>query len=480
MKIWIKILLLSSYFFLIGAICGYMFIVPGIDINKNNQKTVYIGNVKVNIKQLNNNKIQEIIDGISAQKIILIFNNKSYPLSLKRLGFQIDTKLLKNILNNLNNPDSETIRFLFNKNSKIIKIKLPYKIDEQKILNELLQIKDYADIKAQELKVDTNTKQIVDAKNGSLLDIYNSALKIKENIEKGIFRFSLVSYTKSPDLTRQKLSNLNIEDILGWFETPYSQTEEVKDRSFNLRFAASKIDGYILLPDKTFYFNDIVGERTEAKGFKVAPVISSGELVDGIGGGTCQVASTLHAAAFFAGLDVISRRPHSRPSSYIRLGLDATVAYPSIDLVLKNPYPFPVVFHFKVESGIARCEIWGPKRQRIVTFIRHVVKTMPFAEKIIEDENLPLGVKIITQKGIPGFELRRYKIINEDNQSWRDISYDIYPPTVQILRVGKNSQLKLTEAQLPHEDKHGEYPLPCDMRIIQGPDNLSLEQSRCD
>ena len=94
----------------------------------------------------------------------------------------------------------------------------------------------------------------------------------------------------------------------------------------------------------------------------MAPVISGGELIDGLAGGMCQIASTLHAAAFFAGLDIVSSTPHSRPSAYIPMGLDSTVVYPSTDLKLRNPYDFPVVMHYPVNQGAVKVELLGKER----------------------------------------------------------------------------------------------------------------------
>ena len=120
---------------------------------------------------------------------------------------------------------------------------------------------------------------------------------------------------------------------------------------YNLKVGASKLDATVIEPGGRFSFNETVGPRTEAQGYRTAPVITEGELVDGMAGGACQLSSTLFSAAFFAGLELESSRPHTRPSAYIKMGLDAAVAYPGTDLVLKNPYPFPVVIHFKVSQG---------------------------------------------------------------------------------------------------------------------------------
>src|SRR5690606_26048446 len=101
------------------------------------------------------------------------------------------------------------------------------------------------------------------------------------------------------------------DHVLSAFETSYDVSMRAEARTYNLRLAASKLDGTVLLPGETFDFNATVGPRDEANGYKVAPVIAQGELVDGIGGGTCQISGTLHGAAFFAGLRMVERYPHT-------------------------------------------------------------------------------------------------------------------------------------------------------------------------
>src|SRR6185503_4092540 len=109
--------------------------------------------------------------------------------------------------------------------------------------------------------------------------------------------------------------------------------------------------------------------------FKMAWEIFKGEMRPGVGGGTCQVASTLHAVAFFGGLEILERLPHSRPSAYIPMGLDATVVYPVVDMKLKNPHPFPVVLHTKVQGNKLRIELLGATKPVRVSFERELVKT---------------------------------------------------------------------------------------------------------
>ncbi|MEM9194351.1 MAG: VanW family protein, partial [Myxococcota bacterium] len=210
-------------------------------------------------------------------------------------------------------------------------------------------------------------------------------------------------------------------------------------------------------------------ERNEANGFRVAPVIAAGELVDGIGGGTCQVSGTLHGAVFFAGLPILDRRPHSRPSFYIKLGLDAAVSYPTLNFRFRNDLDFPIVIGLTVEGGWVRSTLWGREHHRQVSFIRRVDEAMAFEERDVEDADLPSGVRVLSQRGIPGFRLKRWRIVRDmrSHQAIRESMEDIYPPTTQIWRVGTGGPIP-EEYVPPSDDDHPEYTADEYLSMTQG------------
>jgi vancomycin resistance protein YoaR len=177
---------------------------------------------------------------------------------------------------------------------------------------------------------------------------------------------------------REDLAGIEISAVLGSWETHYSVSQIDSDRTYNLKVGADHLNGHILKPHELFSFNEVVGDRTEKEGYRVAPVISGGELIDGLAGGMCQIASTLHAAAFFAGLEIVSSTPHSRPSAYIPLGLDATVVYPTTDLKLRNPFDFPIVMHYQVNQGAVKVELLGKSRPYKVLFEREILEEHGF------------------------------------------------------------------------------------------------------
>jgi len=144
---------------------------------------------------------------------------------------------------------------------------------------------------------------------------------------------------------------------MGTYSTKFNSSQ--KERSYNISLSSNAIDGTILLPGDVFSFNEIVGPRSTSAGYKTAPVIFEGELVDGIGGGVCQVSSTIYNSVLKSQLGVVERVNHSIPSTYVPKGLDATVAYGFLDFKFKNTTDFPIYIESFVNKNILTVNIYG-------------------------------------------------------------------------------------------------------------------------
>ena len=227
---------------------------------------------------------------------------------------------------------------------------------------------------------------------------------------------------------------------LGRFTTTYAHDAEHHARAFNVELAAEAIDGRVLAPGATLSFNDVVGERTAAFGFEKATVLRDRMIAEGTGGGTCQVASTLHAAALLAGMEVVARAPHSRPSGYIRMGLDATVVFPKVDLKLRNPRSTGVVVHAHAARGSLDVWLDGEGDKPAVTLTSEIVERIPF-ERTIEragkgDRPVPPDTVRVKAFGIPGFRVQRTRTVRAaDGGARREVHVDEYGPTSEVLVV---------------------------------------------
>lgn len=164
-----------------------------------------------------------------------------------------------------------------------------------------------------------------------------------------------------PNITTNMIGTEAFPDTLSNFSTNYAASNV--NRTTNLRLAANKINGTVLMPGETFSYNNIVGERTIAAGYKEAPIYVSGRVEDGLGGGICQITTTLYNAAVFANLEIVERTNHQFVPSYVGAGRDATVVYGAIDFKFKNNRNYPIKIICSVGGGVANFQILGLKTE---------------------------------------------------------------------------------------------------------------------
>ena len=294
-----------------------------------------------------------------------------------------------------------------------VDLRLELTLDRDAARERLIDLKEEVDRAAVDAHFDLDHHRVDPEKQGTLLKVYDALVAMQYLASAGVDgprSISLGTSSVPARVDAASLLDIDISTVLGSWETRYSAVGPDTDRTYNLKVGADHLNGHILLPGAQFSFNEVVGNRTEREGYRVAPVISGGELVDGLAGGMCQIASTLHAAAFFGGLDIVSSTPHSRPSSYIPMGLDSTVVYPTTDLKLKNPYDFPVVMHYTVNQGSVKVELLGKARPNSVIFEREIRAENGFGTETRRDPTAPEGQRLTLQEGYPGYSLvrRRY------------------------------------------------------------------------
>jgi len=161
------------------------------------------------------------------------------------------------------------------------------------------------------------------------------------------------------DITVQDLGKEAFPDLLSSFSTKYVTSN--KDRTTNLKLAANKINGQVVMPGEIFSYNKSVGKRTIAAGYKEAAIYENGEVTSGLGGGICQISTTLYNAVIKAGMLIEERRNHIFVPSYADAGKDATVAWGSIDFKFENRREYPIKIEAFVDNGIAKVNIYGLK-----------------------------------------------------------------------------------------------------------------------
>lgn len=231
-----------------------------------------------------------------------------------------------------------------------------------------------------------------------------------------------------------------IRAVYSEFSTRFNAGQRA--RSANIRLAATSIDGTVLMPGESFDFNAFLGPRTRAKGYQEAGVFVNGRHDTGVGGGICQVSTTIYNAALIGDMKIVSRSPHSLPVPYVPLGRDAAVSYGGPNLVFQNTTDHPVGLSATYEPGRLTFRILGPAPVgRRVTFETRVMRTWSNGEKLEHDPSLAYGVRRVVDKGGAGRQVQTTMIVTENGVTRRiSLGTSTYRGGPRIIAVNKTAK----------------------------------------
>lgn len=371
------------------------------------------------------NDMGQNLPGIMLESSYTVEGNKLI-ITKGKDGIVIDTDtLLNKVKNTLNN---------INKTEEYIEIpttnKSPAPIDIDKIHSEVYK-------EAKDAYYTKNPFTVYPEVEGVDFDVEAAKKMIEtENKEEYIIQLKITK----PKVTIDQIGPEAFPDQLSIFKTRYDASD--KDRTTNLILACKKLDGKVIMPGETFSYNATLGPRSTATGYKNAKVYENGEVVDGIGGGICQISSTLYNAALMADMEIVERRNHQFVTSYVGAGRDATVVYGLTDFKFKNTRKYPIKLKASSVSGIATISIFGIKeeeREYTYTFKTNTISTIPFTTKYVEDASLQPGQEVVKQKGANGLVTQTYmtKMKNGKVISSQLLSKDTYSAMQKIIRRGK-------------------------------------------
>jgi vancomycin resistance protein YoaR len=381
------------------------------------------------------------------QPLVLKFAGATTEVIRSQLGARLDGAALKREAARLGGKAPE---------SYVGDSHVPVKVNRKAVQSALVELKNRLDRGPVNAHFDLEARKVYEEVAGLGLDVFGSISAIEVALRSGAESVDLEGVELPAAITMQELGISDVSTVIGNFKTKFSVSD--KTRNDNLKLLASKVDGLVLQPGQEFSFNETTGERTLEDGFKMAHVISQGQMVDGMAGGSCQISTTLHGAAFFSGLDIVSVTPHSRPSTYVTLGLDATVVASKVDLKLKNPYDFPVVIHYRVARGVSHVEILGKEKPfDTIEFERKIERRIDFETVTREDSNMGMGNMVVDQSGYPGYKLSKVRRTIKDGEVIKEEKWKLsYRPVVEYARLGINPDPNLPPPK--KRKSHGPKP----------------------
>jgi vancomycin resistance protein YoaR len=255
----------------------------------------------------------------------------------------------------------------------------------------------------------------------------------------------LVVITAPPKLSTARAEAMNIHSVVSSYTTIYGG---IPNRIHNVQLVAHLVDDKLIAPGTTFSFNGTTGDRNAAKGFLEAPVIVNGELTTGLGGGVCQVSTTVFNAAYEAGLPIVSRTNHALYISHYPQGRDATVNYPDTDLKFTNDTGHWLLLRTWVGSSSLTVALYGsPVHRRVVSDVAPLVVTGPPPVKKVNDPSLLKGQSEVEESGSPARSTSvERKVYDADGKLLYDTRfYSSYRGEVRLIRVGTKPNPAQTE-----------------------------------
>ena len=340
-------------------------------------------------------------------------------------GIIIDKEKLKEKINNeINNLNSDAINIelpIINKKADEINLK--------KIHDEIYKQAQDAYITQNPLTVHPNVNGVDFA-----ISIEEAEELLKEEKEEYIIPLKITVAEKTvSDLGEDAFPN-----TLGTFTTRYDASN--KNRSNNIYLASEKINGTTIMPGETFSYNQVVGKRTIDAGYKEAGAYAGGKVIQEIGGGICQVSSTLYNAVLYADLEIVERSNHYFETSYVTAGRDATVSWGTVDFKFKNNRTYPIKIEAVAKNGINKISILGIKGEKEYEIVIQS-KVTSIIEQEIKYENdysIPYEEEEVEQQGHNGCTSKTYiiKKLNGATVSTEEITSDYYHALDKIIKKG--------------------------------------------
>lgn len=366
-------------------------------------------------------KLEEYTSYLKNRDVIIRYGNgeKATKATFEKLGFYVEENDYINAAYNIGKKGN-----IFKRFKELISVKKKNVTYELKTGVDRNMLKNYITLKAKlhnkkvvnsKLKMVRGKLRATKDQTGLKVNVDDTAeafyKKLSGNIKDKSLTLDAVVKVKRPEYTKKMYSKC--KNILGEYSTDYSSS--TSDRSNNIQTAAGRINGTILYPGQVFSTVRVIKDRTEANGYKAAPEYSGGKVVSGVGGGVCQVSTTLYNAVINAELKVVERSPHSMVVHYVDVSRDAAISGNYKDLKFKNNTNSPIYIAASASGGILSFKIYGEEtrsKKRKIAFESEIVEEkQPEGEVITVDNTKPSGYREITQSAHTGYNAKLWKVI---------------------------------------------------------------------
>lgn len=429
--------------------CGY----AGIDGIAQAQRFAY--GVRIDARDVSGmtyDEAQKLVNAdaqafLSGFNITLDYSGEATVLGAEDLGVTLNQKDVLDKAYYFNKGESDTVQQRFDKtieSAKGMDFHTDVVIDENRLKAAVQQYAEkYNENAAGAAAVfDKDANSFTYTEESSGVEINTDALiqKITDIIkQRESGAIEVTGETAYPSVTQSELKSNTA--LIGEYETKADDNEE---RDTNIKLICDAVNGVEIKPGEIFSVNDLAGERTEEKGYKSAPAIADGILVEQVGGGICQLAGTLYNAALLANMEVVERVRHTWPSDYLPIGQDSTLNWNDKDLKIKNTSDYSVFISAKFEDRNVKVKLYGqPPEDGVTIKVQNdiVEELKPGNTEVRYTSGLPDGAAQTVRKARTGYKVDVYRIYYKGGAETdrQLISSDVYPPLNKIILVGNKN-----------------------------------------
>lgn len=352
----------------------------------------------------------------TGQVLNFIYEEQSYPVAFEEVDwkFYVEDAVQKAYEIGRTGSKKEITNIIRELEVTPEEITIAVDYNEEKLENFLMDTESNFNVEPTDSKMEKVDGEFVVTPDvtGVKMDLQATLHNTMETLGAGLGNNIQIIVEETPaNITAE---DFNFEkDLIGSFTTKYSTSQT--DRVTNLVVATNYITGTIIMPDEQYSINEGMGEINYENGYRMAGAFSNGKLVEGMGGGVCQVSTTLYNAVIRAELEIVQRYAHSVPVTYVPLGMDAAVAEGYKDLIIKNDTDSPVYIEAYAKDGVVGVNLYGKEIHedgREVTFEAILVSTTPKGDDVVKkDSTMYEDERIVTYAGTDGRNLTTYKTV---------------------------------------------------------------------
>lgn len=387
-------------------------------------------------------RLTEINEQFMAVPLELRFTGRIWEVDLGKLGVRLDVEGITEDALAVGRQGLFVNQWIERRRTQQYGVNLPLRLivsedDLEKTVTELMGEFINPPVNAGFTITEQDTVELVPDQSGTTVDYAALKEAILRSVQQpDLSPVEITVIEVPPEHTFDEVRAMRLNGLVSQYTTRFDPS--LVDRSYNVAVASKALDNLLIAPGEVVSFNEIVGPRSQEAGYRSALIIIENQFEEGMGGGVCQVSSTLYNTVLLANLEIIERKNHSLPVAYVPIGRDATVVYEAIDFKFRNNTEGFLYLKTEVGNGKLTMKMFGDAENHPKVEIRSWVTETIRSRVVYEDDNmLEVGEQLVKRKGVNGYRVKAERWVWRDGiVEKKELPGSFYLPQNEVIAVG--------------------------------------------